>query len=101
MKIYLYLYQYELTFEGVWNCLFFPNVGEDLYIIPFLTEEDKRDLSNIKCSEVSEDLQSGLLHENLADCYLLPVLCNCSCRIEQKTWNYLENEWVCSFVLKI
>lgn len=101
MKILLYLYQYELTFEGVWNCLFFPNVGDNLYVIPFLTEEDRKVLSNIRCADRADDLHSIVLHQDLNDLYLLPVLSNRSCLIEQKVWNSIENEWTCSFVLKV
>ena len=42
MKILLYLYQYGLTIEGFWNCLFFPNMGERLFVFPFLSEDDKK-----------------------------------------------------------
>lgn len=101
MKIYLYLYQYELTFEGVWNCLFFPNVGENLYIIPFLAEEDKKVLANIRCGDAVDDLRSIVLQQTRNELYLLPMLSNHSCFIEQKTWNYIGNEWICSFELKI
>lgn len=54
MKIYLYLYDYDLTFTSVWNCLFFPNVGEHLYIFPFLSQEDRTDLEDILCGDVND-----------------------------------------------
>lgn len=101
MKIHLYLSQYELTFEGIWDCLFFPNVGENLYIFPFLTEEDKVDLSKIKCGDTAEYLHSETIQRNRDDFYLLPVLYNRSCLIKQKIWSFIDNEWVCSFDLEI
>ncbi|MCM1757689.1 hypothetical protein NCZ75_17580 [Bacteroides ovatus] len=101
MKILLYLYQYEFTFEGNWDCLFFPNVGEQLSIFSFLSDEDKKTMAMLRCSEVADDIQCSAFQSNHADIPLLNILCNHSCLIEQKSWNYTNNEWVCSFVLKL
>lgn len=101
MKILLYLYQYELTFEGTWDCLFFPNVGDQLCIFPFLSEEDRKFIEMLKCRDVADDIQCSVFPSEKADMSLLRILHQSPCRIKQKIWNFIDNEWVCSFVLKI
>lgn len=100
MKIRLNLYQFELTFEGVWDCLFFPNVGEYLYVFPLLTEENKLELSKIKYADIGKGVKS-VVGDKERDDLLLSVFYNHACLIEQKTWCYTYNEWVCSFKLKV
>ena len=101
MKIYLYLYDYDLTFTSVWNSLFFPNVGEHIYIFPFLTQEDRINLEDILCGDVNDDVVLSPFQEQHSDIFLLRLLESCSCIIEMKTWNYIDDEWICSFRLKI
>lgn len=101
MKIYLYLYDYDLTFTGVWNCLFFPNVGEQLHIFPFLTEKDKTVMRDTLCGDVNDDAVLSPFQKKNSDVCLLRLLESCTCLIEMKTWNYIDGEWICSFMLKI
>lgn len=101
MKIHLYLYDYELTFTSVWNCLFFPNVGEQLYIFPFLTQEDRTELEDILCGDVADDVVLSSFQERNSDVCLSRLLESYPCLIETKTWNYIDDEWICSFMLKI
>lgn len=101
MKIYLYLYDYELTFTGVWNCLFFPNVGDRLYIFPYLTEEDKADIKDLTYGDVASDIVLSPLQDRDKDVYLLRIIENIPCIIEKRTWNYIDNEWICNLTIKV
>ncbi len=101
MKILLYLYQYGLTIEGFWNCLFFPNIGERLCVFPFLSEDDKKSVEMLAVGNVADDIQRSSFQSEHADIPLLRILYQDPCLIEQKTWNYIDNEWVCSFKVKI
>lgn len=101
MKILLYLYQYELTFEGTWDCLFFPNVGEQLCIFSILSDEDRKSIEMLRCSDVADDIQCSVFQSEHADISLLRILYQYPSIIKQKTWNYIDNECVCSFTLKL
>lgn len=101
MKIYLYLYDYDLTFTSVWNCLFFPNVGEHLYIFPFLSQEDRTDLEDILCGDVNDGAVLSPFQDRNRDVSLLRLIESSSFIIEMKTWNYVDGEWICSFRLKL
>lgn len=101
MKILLYLYDYELTFTATWNYLFFPNVGERLCVFPFLTPKDKTDLKGILCSDVATDVILSPFQKRNSDVSLLRLLETYPCLIEMKTWKYLDDELICSFMLKM
>ena len=101
MRIYLYLYDYELTFTGIWNCAFFPNLGERFYIYPFLTQEGNKELEDKLFIDVADDVVLSSFQENNKDAHLLSMLYNFPCLIEMKTWNYIDGEWICFFRLKI
>lgn len=101
MKIHLYLYDYDLVFIGVWNCLFFPNEGDQLNIFPFLDQKDKTDMKDLMCGDVVDDVVLSPFQERNSDVCLLRLLESSPCLIEKKTWKYIDDEWICSFTLKI
>lgn len=101
MKIHLYLYDYELTFTATWNYIYFPNVGEQLYVFPFLPPQDKTDLEGIMCGDVATDVVLSPFQERNSNISLLKVLETHPCLIEMKTWKYFDDELICSFCLKM
>lgn len=101
MRILLYLYEYEITISGTWDCLFFPNIGEQLYVFPFLSDDDRKSMEMLRCSDVADDIQCSAFQSKHADNPLLRILYHSPCLIEQKNWQFMDNEWVCSFVLKL
>lgn len=101
MKIHLYLYQYEMIFASSWNYMFFPNVGELMLLFPLLSEDDRKNIWDVQYTDVASDIDKSSLSKSYKNMSLLMVLRTTPCLIEQKTWNYINNEWICSFTLKI
>lgn len=101
MEIHLYLYDYELTLIGEWGLPYLPNIGDDINIFPFLTKENLEDLEGVLCGDIASDCNLSPFQENHKDAYLLPVLYLHGCTIERKTWKVFDDEWICSFLLKL
>lgn len=101
MKIHLYLYDYELTLTGEWSLQYLPNIGDSINIYPFLTEEDQKDLKDVLVGDIASDCSLSPFQKRSEDAYLLPVLYNYFCTIENKIWKTFDGEWICSFHLKL
>lgn len=101
MKIELYLYQYELIFTGIWNCMCCPNVGEKILLFPFLSEGDRKNIWNIQYTDIASDIDKSSLSQSYKNMSLLMVLRTTPCIIKEKIWDYRDNEWICSFTLKV
>ena len=102
MKIVLYLYEYELTFPCVWNFMYFPNVGEQVILYSFLSEEERKDIEHVMYADVASDIiKKPSRYKDYKNMSLLMVLRTTPCLIEGKTWDYINNEWVCYFKLKV